>query len=92
MGECELFLFMLKIILLRHKVGLCLHGHICVCMSEASSVCYVCSANSVHCGVQTSYTQLRHGCCVTCIYSPLLCGCYIYSSSLYKQQEAGSYS
>ena len=30
MGKCELFLFMLKIILLRHKVGLCLHGHICV--------------------------------------------------------------
>ena len=28
MGKCELFLFMLKIILLRHKVGLCLHGHI----------------------------------------------------------------
>ena len=26
--KCELFLFMLKIILLRHKVGLCLHGHI----------------------------------------------------------------
>ena len=28
MGKCKLFLFMLKIILLRHKVGLCLHGHI----------------------------------------------------------------
>ena len=28
MGKCELFSFMLKIILLRHKVGLCLHGHI----------------------------------------------------------------
>ena len=28
MGKCELFSFVLKIILLRHKVGLCLHGHI----------------------------------------------------------------
>ena len=28
MEKCEL---MLKIILLQHKVGLCLHGHICAC-------------------------------------------------------------
>ena len=28
MGKCRLFLFMLKTILLWHKVGLCLHGHI----------------------------------------------------------------
>ena len=28
MGKCELFSLVLKIILLRHKVGLCLHGHI----------------------------------------------------------------
>ena len=28
MGECELFLLVLKIIVLQHKVGLCLHGHI----------------------------------------------------------------
>ena len=28
MGKCGLFSFMLKIILLWHKVGLCLHGHI----------------------------------------------------------------
>ena len=30
MGKCELFLFMLKIILLWHKVGSCLHGDIYV--------------------------------------------------------------
>ena len=30
MGKCELFSFMLQIILLWHKVGLCLHGHIYV--------------------------------------------------------------
>ena len=28
MGKCDLFSFVLKIILLRHKVGLCLHGHL----------------------------------------------------------------
>ena len=28
--KCELFSFMLKIILLQHKVGLCLHGHILI--------------------------------------------------------------
>ena len=30
MGKYELFSFLLKIILLWHKVGLCLHGHIYV--------------------------------------------------------------
>ena len=28
MGKCKLFMFVLKTILLQHKVGLCLHGHI----------------------------------------------------------------
>ena len=39
MGKCELFLLMLKIILLWHKVDLCLHSHIY--LSSTYTVCAV---------------------------------------------------
>ena len=37
MGKCKLFSFMLKIILLHHKVGLCLHGHIYIIYIDRST-------------------------------------------------------
>ena len=42
MGKCELYSFVLKIILLRHKVGLCLHGHVyisCLCVCLVGIIC-----------------------------------------------------
>ena len=38
-GKCRLFSFMLEIILLRHKVGLCLHGLIYIRKMKAYFVC-----------------------------------------------------
>ena len=48
MGKCGLFLLMLKIILLQHKVGLCLHGHICTVKYRVTSTCYIYEIHNIH--------------------------------------------
>ena len=48
MGKYGLFLFVLKIILLRHKVGLCLHGHIYIYIYLDNWLFWCCRHMNIH--------------------------------------------